>query len=496
MKRPNFIFIITDSQGAVMTGCYRKLPVKTPNLDRLAEKGMVFNRAYTTCPLCTPARAAIFTGIYAHTSGPWTNNLALGDNIKTMGQRFEDQGYDTAYAGKWHLDGHDYFGNGICPPGWNPEYWYDGKCYLNDLTPEEIHLWRQELNCLESLEDHKIEENFTWAHRVSDRAVHFLEQSHDRPFLLVASFDEPHHPFTCPPEYVRLYDDTEFVWPDNVHDTLEGKPDYQKEWAQTCVKNPKDGYYDHRLYFGCVSYVDYEIGRILKAAECYDEDTYIIFTSDHGDMMGSHKLLCKGPAMYDEITHIPLIVKTPGSRVTGRRDTLASHIDLLPTMLDAAGMEVPPICEGKSLLSVLDAEEDRSVMIEFNRYEIEHDSWGGFLPIRSIVSGNYKLNINLISGDELYDLAADPGEMKNLIEEPDYAEVREKLLDALLQRMYEKRDPFRGPVFERRPWKKTLHYQWKGLFRPRPADGYAPEVLDYDTGLKSQGIKKEYEKGY
>ena len=113
--RPSFVFIMTDTQATNVIGAYGRPELRTPNIDRLAEIGVMFERDYTTCPLCTPARAGIFTGIYPHTAGAWTNNLPLGDNVITMGQRFTDAGYHTAYIGKWHLDGHDYFGTGLCP---------------------------------------------------------------------------------------------------------------------------------------------------------------------------------------------------------------------------------------------------------------------------------------------------------------------------------------------------------------------------------------------
>jgi uncharacterized sulfatase len=126
-------------------------------------------------------------------------------------------------------------------------------------------------------------------------------------------------------------------------------------------------------------------------------------------------------------------------------------------------------------------------VIEFNRFEIEHDSWGGFQPIRCLVSGPLKLVINLLHTDELYDLQEDPSELHNLIDDPAYAEARNTLHDRLLEWMYQKRDPFRGPSWERRPWRSERRLQWRGKFRPRPADGYAPEVRDYNTGLPATG---------
>jgi uncharacterized sulfatase len=121
MPRPDYVFIMTDTQATNVIGAYGHPDLRTPNIDNLAKTGVTFARAYTTYPLCAPARAGIFTGIYPHTTGAWTNNLPLGDNIKTMGQRFRDGGYRTVYVGKWHLDGHDYLGTGICPDGGETE---------------------------------------------------------------------------------------------------------------------------------------------------------------------------------------------------------------------------------------------------------------------------------------------------------------------------------------------------------------------------------------
>jgi len=502
---------MTDTQGANVIGAYGHPELDTPNIDNLAQNGIKFTRACTTCPLCTPARAGIFTGIYPHTAGAWTNNLPLGDNIKTMGQRFRDNGYRTAYIGKWHLDGHDYFGTGICPDGWDAEYWYDGKRYLSELDKQEIHLWRRGLTSTEQLRVHDIRPGFTWADRISDRAIDFLKRQSDEPFVLVVSYDEPHHPFTCPPEYAEKFANYAYPVGPAAHDTLENKPAHQREWAEADRARVKNGLVHgcvcHPLYFGCNSFVDHEIGRVIDATHAYAgdrsgrlENTYLIFTSDHGDMLGAHQLVGKGPAMYEEITRMPLIIEQPKGVGAGTvNSTLVSHIDLLPTMLELAELDVPPILEGQSLVPFLKGKEDtpregaeRSVVIEFHRYEIEHDSWGGFQPIRCIVSGDHKLVINLLHTDELYDLKEDPAEVDNLIQYPDCADIRDELHDRLLDWMYEKRDPFRGPCWERRPWRDTRRFQWRGNFRPRPADGYTPEVRDYDTGLPTKGMKVEF----
>ncbi len=498
MTAPSFLLVITDSQAARMVGAYSGQDLRTHTLDRLSAEGTRFGRAYCPAPICAPCRAAVFSGIHSHTSGPWTNNIALGENIPHMGQRFRDLGYDTPYMGKWHLDGHDYFGTGVCPDGWDPRYWFEAKNYLDELTPEQIQLWRNRLNTIEDLKREKIDASFTWANRISNRAIDFLQNGRsEKPFVMVLSYDEPHHPWTCPPEYAEAFKDFEYDLGPSAFDTLEGKPSIQREWAAAMSHPAKNGKVNAPLVFGCKAYVDYEIGRVIEAMDQQGLDNvWVIYASDHGEMMGAHNLSLKGCAGYEEITHVPFIFRPPKKEriAPAVNDTLVGLVDILPTMLDLAGAEAPPIMHGNSLKpqlmeGVVDTE--RATFTEFNRYEIEHDSFGGFKPMRMVVKGSRKLLIHLLSTDELYDLDNDPGELINRIDDPEYTDVREQLHKELLDWMDRCRDPFRGPEWERRPWKVNPQSEWMGLFRPRPADGYAPVVRDYDTGMPTKGIKRE-----
>ncbi|MFP1497080.1 sulfatase-like hydrolase/transferase [Escherichia coli] len=167
---------MTDTQATNMVGCYSGKPLNTQNIDSLAAEGIRFNSAYTCSPVCTPARAGLFTGIYANqsASGPTTSRQAK--TLPLWGATLR-LGYHTCYIGKWHLDGHDYFGTGECPPEWDADYWFDGANYLSELTEKEISLWRNGLNSVEDLQANHIDETFTWAHRISNRAVDFIPNS-------------------------------------------------------------------------------------------------------------------------------------------------------------------------------------------------------------------------------------------------------------------------------------------------------------------------------
>jgi uncharacterized sulfatase len=217
----------------------------------------------------------------------------------------------------------------------------------------------------------------------------------------------------------------------------------------------------------------------------------VIYTADHGDMLQSHCLTGKGPAMYDEITRIPLLVRRPdvgaSAAATGNP---VSHIDLAPTILEHFSVPIPQALHGRSLLPAL-ADPSRRVndhiFMEFGRYEIDHDGFGGFQPIRCVYDGRHKLSVNLLSDDELYDLESDPGEMTNLIGSPDYARIRNQLHDVLLDWMNRSRDPFRGYYWERRPWRddaRPATWDYTGMTRQREEEEYEPRQLDYATGLE------------
>jgi arylsulfatase A-like enzyme len=481
---------MTDTQRTDMVGCYGNSEMHTPSIDGLAAQGVRFDRAYTCQPVCAPARAGMFTGVFPHSNGVWSNCLPLGDNVKTIGQRLSDNGVHTAYVGKWHLDGGDYFGLGRCPDGWDPEYWYDMRLYLEELTPEERLRSRQP----QTSDDPALTEDFTYGHRCANRARDFLTRHHEDPFLLVVSFDEPHDPSLCPKSYVDRYRDYELPKSPNVWDRLENKPEHQRVWGGKAVDADRDALRLRAPYlFGCNTFVDYEIGRVLEAVEEYAPGALVIYTSDHGDALASHCLWAKGPAMYDEIARVPLIVRWPGVTPEGTASAQPmSHIDLCPTIMEALGMPVPRILEGHSAIPALadpQVQVNDAVFMEFGRYEVDHDGFGGFQPVRAVFDGRYKLVINLLTSDELYDLQDDPHEMTNLIEAGGTQPVRDRLHDRLLAWMNETRDPFRGYYWERRPWRSDAReatWDYTLCTRQRENEEYEPRQLDYGTGLEME----------
>lgn len=484
MKHKKVILIMTDTQRTDMLGCYGNPAMHTPNLDRLAAEGVQFEKAYTTQPVCQPARSAIFTGSYPHSCAGWSNCMGLSDNVQNIGKRLTDQGIHSAYIGKWHLDGGDYFGLGVCPDGWDEAYWYDMRCYLEELTEEERYLSRQ----VESIEKYNIREEFTYGHRCSDRAIDFLKNHQDEDYFLVVSYDEPHGPHLCPKKYTDLYQDYEIPKKKNMKDTLENKPAHHRIWAGDDYGRAakEDFHLCPKEFLGCNTFVDFEIGRVLDAVKEFADDSVIIYTSDHGDMMYSHSLTGKGPAMYEEITHIPMLIKGFGK---GKNHNPVSHINLAPTIFDILGVPKTKMFEGNSILPELTDKSTRVndyIFMEFGRYEVDHDGFGGYQPVRAAFDGRYKLVINLMDTDEFYDLELDPEEMNNEIHNPEYDNDKKRLHKAILDQMYETRDPFRGYYWENRHWNPDTTYQtWdsRKMTRQRENEEYEPRQLDYGTGL-------------
>lgn len=486
------ILFMTDTQRKDMLGCYADRGLKTPCLDKLAGQGMKFEHAYCCQPVCGPARAGLFTGVYPHSNGSWGNSMPLGDTVKTVGQRLSSNDIKTAYIGKWHLDGADYFGMGRCPDGWDSEYWYDMRNYLEEMSPEDRKRSRDV-----STNRGGIEADFTFGRRCSDRARDFLEKHCDRNFFLVVSYDEPHHPFLCPEPFASMYQGYEFPKSPAYFDDLRNKPEHHRVWSNGFCERSREEKEawkrpDFADFFGCNSFVDSEVGRVMEYVDEYCHDALVIYTSDHGDSMGDHGLWSKGPMMYEGITNIPLLMRwsdqiKPGDICFNP----VSHIDIVPTLLEFFGIPRSKVLDGKSLIPCMHDPEKKvndDIFIEFGRYEVDLDGFAGFQPLRCVFDGRYKLVINLLTSDELYDLQNDPYELENLIGKSTIKEIRNKLHDRLIDWMNYSRDPFRGYYWLNRPWRDDAPpptVDFTAMARNREEDTcYEPRQLTYQTGLE------------
>ncbi len=267
-------------------------------------------------------------------------------------------------------------------------------------------------------------------------------------------------------------------------------------WAGEILDIDKDKFETkNKYFFGCNTFVDYEIGRFLDEIDRVVPDAFVIYTSDHGALMFSHSLFFKGPCEYEENTHIPFIIRGKGVPQNTVDNAPVSHSNIAPTIFELFGLKQPEVFVGKSLIPQIEGTCDRVndyVFTEFHRYSLDHDMFGGLQLMRAAFDGRYKLSINLLSTDELYDIQADPAEMHNLINSEQHKAVRNRLHDAILDEMDRTSDPFRGYCWAQRPWREDPRpYAWdQGMIRQRLDEDYLPRPLSYYSGMPIQELVK------
>ena len=404
-RRPNLVFIMSDQQRYDTMGCYGNDWIQTPNLNALASQGFVFQHAYVTQPVCTPARASILTGLYPHAAGPVVNKIPLPADVRTIAEMVSSD-YLCGYLGKWHL------GDDVVPQR-GFEVWvstedfhresYSNAGYLDRLSDYHHHLvangFAPDLEVagatIFSAEGRgKLPEEFQMASYLGDQAAGFIRKNGDRPFILYVNTFEPHSPYFGP--LMDTYDPAELP----VGPAFLKKPtgaslinrlradyflqyllgggdqtgdDYMRGYAATEEDvSTEEGWRRLRShYFANINLVDGMVGKITSAIDDTGlaDDTVVVFTSDHGDMLGDHGMLEKR-SMYEEASRVPLLMRVPW--LAREHMTVAEsvgHIDLVPTLLDLLGEPVPGHIQGKSLVPALAGDaslEDNDVFIEWN----------------------------------------------------------------------------------------------------------------------------------
>lgn len=410
-RRPNLVFVFAD-QMRQDAGFLGNREVRTPNLDRVAAEGVVFTNAVSTCPVCTPYRAALLTGKYPLTNGMVLNDVRLPVAERSIAHCFADAGYDTAYLGKWHLDGPHR--GGFTPPGPRRQgfdYWAVANCthdYLHSFyfrdDPQPI--WIEGYDA-----DH-----FT------DLAVQYIrDHARGKPFCLFLSWGPPHDPCCLmPPEYLT-YDGADLTLRPN---------------ATTTDRDELAGYYSH------ITALDRCFGRIDAAlAEAGPaDDTILVFTSDHGDMLGSQGLQRKQKP-WEESIMVPFVLRYPRAVEAGRRvDTLINAPDVMPTLLSLAGLPIPEAVEGQDLSCAalgLPLAEPSSAFISNPCPFIEAiPEW------RGVRTKRHTYVATLEGPWLLYDNEADPFQLRNLVDEPTYRKVQADLQEELADWLNRLNDDF------------------------------------------------------
>ncbi|MBF8184254.1 sulfatase-like hydrolase/transferase [Nonomuraea sp. K274] len=463
MNQPNILLICTDQQRFDALGAYGNDEIDTPNLDRLAEQGVLFENCYVQSPVCGPSRASLMSGRYVHAHGAWANGVGLPSHEHLFSRTLADHGYDCGLAGKFHVGGA--CSGGRLEPrlddGFRVFRWahdpYPGSsenAYHRWLRAVRPDLYESAAQAGPGVGFDMLPTEFHYSRWIGNETIDYLRHSRDadKPFLFVANFFDPHHAFGAPKEYVDRYRGKALRRPVTRDQELAGKPPVLTEASHRSYAGHARGYteyteselYDVKVhYYAMVSLVDDEVGRILAALDetGLAEDTLVVFTSDHGEMLGDHQLMLKGPMMYECAVRVPLVMRWPAGLPAGeRRAELVQWIDLATTFLAATGAPPLPGGQGLNLLPLARGEQDAPVrgwaLCEYRNsghpYEepvhttmLRHDR-------RKIVVYHGAPSTTRTRSGELYDLETDPMELDNLWDDPAHAAVRAELQELLL----------------------------------------------------------------
>lgn len=470
----NILVILTDQQRKDSLGCYGNPICKTPNIDRLAENGIRFNRNYVANPICMPSRLCIFTGKNIRNHGLWTNGLLIKEQ-ETVAGHFASQGYATATIGKLHFTPHGAGGENNMESGtywderkkefpvkWDGPYWgfehvelilghnhapvahYGEWFYKNGGTDEMIKAHKNENGFKTAIR--KMPENLHNSAFVADRSIEFMKSSREvgKPFFLVASFPDPHAPFAPPESTAKKYSPENVVMPTGGKEDLASRPKHYMEhftgnWDRGRKRTPKpDGVSEAETRdriaktYAMVDLIDQNVGKILDfiGKVGLQDDTVVLFTSDHGELLGDHGLWGKGPFYYDCLINTALIVSCPSLFKPRVSDTLFSDIDIAPTLCDMAGIPRMPFMDGISQMPYMlhkGVEVRDRCLIEYRNGYGEKDCSSKVLVRKDCKYVRYQTG-----EEELTDLSKDPGEKINLAGDPEYRELKEKMIKEML----------------------------------------------------------------
>jgi len=416
--KSNILYIFADQLHAFALRCMGNPDVQTPHLDRLAAQGTLFANTYSCFPVCTPYRGALFTGRYGSQTGVTGNNDALPLHQATLAERLNDAGYRTSYVGKWHLGA---TGNIAVKPelrgGFQDFTGY--QCY-NDYLSNVCFF------------DEEGKETRYHQHRTdvtTDIAISKLQDLQHTPFALFLSYQNPHYPVQPSKQYADMYKDTAISRRLNAVDIdpytktySPPTPNIELDMNYLRYGHDLDEYL--RLYYAMVSQLDHNIGRLMQTLEELNlaDNTVVFFTSDHGDMQGSHGLKNKS-VFWEESTRVPLIVRAPGGEQGLTRSELISTVDMFPTILDYCSIAAPAELEGSSFARMVYGDADAPWD---NVIFSEDKDW------RMCRQDQFKLVADsaTLEPTHLFDLAWDPYEMHNLVSEN--AAEKEALLGRLL----------------------------------------------------------------
>jgi arylsulfatase A-like enzyme len=432
-RRPNVVFLFADQWRASATGYAGDPNIKTPNLDRLAKESVNFATAVSVCPLCTPYRAALLTGRYPTTTGMFTNDIPLPDKELCMGELFKSAGYETAYIGKWHVNAYGRFS--YIPPERRQgfDYWKVAEC---DHSYPQSHYYAGDSP------EKKFWDGYDAYAQTKDAKQYIRDHAKEtKPFLLVVSYGTPHFPHaTAPKEYLDMYPPDSLQLPPNVS---EGK--------RAAVLKELPGYYAH-----CTA-LDKCLGEVVQSLQesGIADNTILVFTSDHGEMMGAHDVrptIKQYP--WDESIRVPFLLRYPAAHGKAGKcvKTPLNTPDILPTLLALSGVGIPPEIEGADLSALVrtgDGASDRAALIMNVWPNVDTKV---LKPYRCIRTSRYTYVLRLDGPWLMFDNQTDPYQMNNLVGKPEHIELQKQMNEQLQAELIKIGDDFRPSQYYLDKW--------------------------------------------
>ena len=458
-ERPNILWVCTDQHRHDAIRSLGNEHIRTPNLDRLASEGVAFSRCYSQSPVCTPSRACFLTGRYPRTTRCRQNGQKIPDDEVLVTRMLADEGWDCGLAGKLHLAPcdarrHDYeerIDDGYRRFWWShhPQPSWPRDDYNDWLAAKGVDyrdLWKPIPDHFETWPGVPAEyHQTTWC---AERAIEFMSEERDGPWLMSVNPFDPHHPFDPPQEYMDRYDPDDVPAPMYREGELDNKPEFQRidhqgAYGGKGITPLRQTEREKRelvaAYYAMVELIDDQVGRVLQALEDAGqrENTLILFHSDHGEMLGDHGILLKGPHFYDCAVRVPLMASWPGHFREGLvSDALVELTDLAPTLAEVAGITLEQT-HGRSLVPMLvgrSSGQDHRRYVRCEYYDSQNPHVGEQTEHRPSFAtmhreGKYKLVVyHEHEPGELYDLERDPDEFTNLWSDPDYRAIKMDLL--------------------------------------------------------------------
>ena len=433
---PNVVYILTDQWRAKATGYNGDPNALTPNIDRLASESVSFANAIATSPVCTPARAALLTGRYPTTTGMFMNDVPLSPGEESIGKAFKEGGYETAYVGKWHVDGHGRAS--YIPPGRRQgfDYWKVLEC-THDYQNSEYY-------------DGDDPEIRTWpgydAFAQTGDACAYLKRRGDKPFFLVLSPGPPHFPHdNAPAEFQAMFAPEGIAFSPNVK--------FDDPEFEACTRKETAGHYAH------IAALDRCVGEVVETlrANGLEENTILVFTSDHGDMLGSHHMKPrKKQTFWDESCRVPFLLRYPPltSDCRGRRVmTPLGTVDIMPTLLSLCGLKIPAAVEGKDLSGCVRDHEEREGHCALYM-SVSPFSEGNYLDpaYRALRTNRHTLVRTSEDRRYLFDDVSDPYQLESLADRPETAKLQRELEQELARQLARIGDPFREKEYYLEKW--------------------------------------------